>query len=142
LRNKYTYLDNSTLRILAVAIGWNITENICSNFFYFILNASGDEFTWRYIVRAVCCNFDLLETFCVVGLMVGITRQARKTGSLFGFENLIAFILASARSVIYPTVISYFANQGRVSEENETLPILKGVLSVSLYISCKVIGAV
>ena len=39
-------------------------------------------------------------------------------------------------------VNSYLQSKGQVSEENETLPIAKAVLAVSLYISTKIVGAI
>lgn len=75
LKYKWSSLDDQFARIIAIALGifnkimkikfkkkgWNFVESVLGSFFYFFMHASGDEFSWKYIYKAMFNNMDLVK---------------------------------------------------------------------------------
>jgi len=141
LKHRYSYMDNKALRSWAVTIGWGFADIVVSNLFFFILNATGDEFNWKYMVRAATANIEILEVYCLVSLVIYILKNVRKTDVTMSTANIIAFIFGFIKTSIFPTVIAYLLNAGLISEEDHRLPVAKGFMAVTLYILCKGFGA-
>ncbi|MCQ2817350.1 MAG: transmembrane protein 147-like [archaeon] len=75
LKAKNNFSENENgLKVLCVSLGWCLADYLCLYFFYFIMNAIGDEFTWEYIQTAIQANIDLVEKIGVVSLIESIGR--------------------------------------------------------------------
>lgn len=54
-------VDNKFNRILAIAIGWGFMDAVVKYLFTFIFNATGYEFTWAYILKAISANLEFVK---------------------------------------------------------------------------------
>ena len=88
LKNPFSEKENA-LKVLTVGLIWTLAHSICSNLLYFLMNATGEEFNWEYIITAIESNFDLIERLAVVAL-VQCFEQADKS---FKYKATIGFIL-------------------------------------------------
>merc|ERR1711957_164436 len=76
LRLKNPFSDKETaLKVLTVALAWTLGNSICSNLLYFLMNATGEEFNWEYIITAIESNFDLIERLATVALVECIDQE-------------------------------------------------------------------
>lgn len=90
LNLKNPFSDKETaLKVLTVSLTWTLANSICSNLLYFLMNATGEEFNWEYIITAIESNFDLIERLAVVAL-VQCLDQADKS---FQYKASIGAIL-------------------------------------------------
>ena len=70
LKGKNNFSDNENgLKVVAVTVGWTLADSLCMHLFYFLMNATGEEFTWEYIQTGIIANVDLIERFGVVALV-------------------------------------------------------------------------
>ena len=78
LRLKNPFSDKETaLKVLTVALAWTLGNSICSNLLYFLMNATGEEFNWEYIITAIESNFDLIERLSVVALVECVDQETK-----------------------------------------------------------------
>lgn len=77
LKNPFSEKETA-LKVLTVGLVWTMANSLCSNLLYFLMNATGEEFNWEYIITAVESNFDLIERLAVVAL-VECLEQADKS---------------------------------------------------------------
>lgn len=68
LKNPFSEKETA-LKVLTVGLIWTLGNSICTNLLYFLMNATGEEFNWEYIITAIESNFDLLERLAVVALV-------------------------------------------------------------------------
>jgi len=92
------------------------------------------------MVRAFCGNIDLFEAYCIVALMMMVNRNVWKGISLFAPQNLIAFLIAGTKYVIFPTLTSVFLHKEQISLDDHTVIVAKGALAAGLYFTSKVVG--
>jgi len=90
LKNPFSEKETA-LKVLTVGLIWTFANSICSNLLYFLMNATGEEFNWEYVITAIESNFDLIERLAVVAL-VQCFAQANKT---FEYKAFIGAILVS-----------------------------------------------
>lgn len=88
LKNPFSEKETA-LKVLTVGLIWTLANSICSNLLYFLMNATGEEFNWEYIITAIESNFDLIERLAVVAL-VQCFDQADKS---FQYKSTIGAIL-------------------------------------------------
>jgi len=125
--------ENPNVRIWAFAIGWSLCDAICSNLFYLIFNATADEFSWKYILRAFSSNLDIVEIFCTVALIVALTRNLKRGEKLFDFSNAVVLIILFSRATLFPIYASYLHFSHPNSELNIEQIAAKGVFTVGLW---------
>eukprot|EP01016_Furgasonia_blochmanni_P052608 TRINITY_DN840_c0_g1_i1.p2 TRINITY_DN840_c0_g1~~TRINITY_DN840_c0_g1_i1.p2 ORF type:complete len:230 (-),score=78.47 TRINITY_DN840_c0_g1_i1:262-951(-) len=125
LKSKWSVLDNSSLRIVAVAVGWHFVEALCTNFFYLLLNATGEEFSWKYLSKSLLNNFELFETICIVALVLQMRKYLNKGEGLASGKVIILLFFIVLRSVLLPTVLSYIT-QTSTEDINTLVMGLKG----------------
>ena len=63
LKYKWSQIDEIVRRSIVLGFGWSLTDSICSNLFTFIMNASGDELNWNYMLTALMSNFEFVINF-------------------------------------------------------------------------------
>ena len=70
LKGKNNFSENENgLKVLAVSLGWSLADSLCMHLFYFLMNATGEEFTWEYIQTGILSNVDLIERIGMVALV-------------------------------------------------------------------------
>ena len=73
LKGKNNFSENENgLKVLAVGLGWSLADSLCMHLFYFLMNATGEEFTWEYIQTGILSNVDLIER---IGMVDNIEPQ-------------------------------------------------------------------
>ena len=78
LRLKNPFSDKETaLKVLTVGLIWTLGNSICTNLLYFLMNATGEEFNWEYIITAIESNFDLIERLAVVALVQCVDQEEK-----------------------------------------------------------------
>lgn len=78
LRLKNPFSEKETaLKVLTVGLAWTLGNSICSNLLYFLMNATGEEFNWEYIITAIESNFDLIERLAVVALVQCVDQEEK-----------------------------------------------------------------
>lgn len=78
LRLKNPFSDKEmSLKVLTVGLAWTLGNSLCSNLLYFLMNATGEEFNWEYIITAIESNFDLIERLAVVALVQCIDQEEK-----------------------------------------------------------------
>ena len=62
LRAKNSFTENEKIsKILTVALSWALADSIFSNFLYFLMEATAEEFKWDFIQVAIQSNYDLVK---------------------------------------------------------------------------------
>lgn len=75
LQMKNNYSDNETgLKVLTISLAWSFADSLCSNLFYFLLNATGEEFTWEYIQTSIIANIDFIEKIGIAAVVECILK--------------------------------------------------------------------
>jgi len=70
LKSKNNFTDeHSADKVITIALGWSLAESLFSNFFYYLMNLTGEEFTWEYIRTAMLANAKLVEKIAVIALI-------------------------------------------------------------------------
>jgi hypothetical protein len=78
LRLKNPFSEKETaLKVLTVGLAWTLGNSICSNLLYFLMNATGEEFNWEYIITAIESNFDLIERLAIVALVQCMDQEEK-----------------------------------------------------------------
>jgi len=125
-------IDNPQVRILAFTIGWSLFEAICSHLFFFIMHATGDEFSWKYVLRGVSSNLDIVDIYCIVAMIMLLSRNIKKAEGFFNFTNILILLVIVIKAVILPIYSSYLHFQYPISELNLEQLIVKGVFTATL----------
>jgi len=70
LKSKNNFTDeHSADKVITIALGWSLAESLFSNFFYYLMNLTGEEFTWEYIRTAMLANVKLVEKIAIIALI-------------------------------------------------------------------------
>lgn len=88
LKNPFSEKETA-LKVLTVGLIWTLANSICSNLLYFLMNATGEEFNWEYIITAIESNFDLIERLAVVALVECLDQNDKS----FQYKAFIGAIL-------------------------------------------------
>ena len=80
LKTKNTTFTNDQvgLKVVTISIGWCLADSLCTYLFYFLMNATGEEFTWEYIQAAIESNIDFIEKICIIGLIESIQNLSKE----------------------------------------------------------------
>mmetsp|Transcript_14723 Transcript_14723/g.16912 ORF Transcript_14723/g.16912 Transcript_14723/m.16912 type:complete len:232 (-) Transcript_14723:120-815(-) len=140
LQYRFSFMDKPNVRAWAITIGWGLCESICTNFFYFILHATGEEFSWKYISKALVCNLEILETYCVVVLLLYVARSHRRQESVLHPKNILAYIGLFAKSVGFATFTNYLIHKNAEDEINTELIASKAVFAMAFWAFTGVFG--
>ena len=75
LKSKNNFTDeHSADKVITIALGWSLAESLFSNFFYYLMNLTGEEFTWEYIRTAMLANVKLVEKIAIIALIQCIQK--------------------------------------------------------------------
>jgi len=88
LKNPFSEKETA-LKVLTVGLIWTLANSICSNLLYYLMNATGEEFNWEYIITAIESNFDLIERLAVVALVQCFDQEKKP----LEYKALIGLIL-------------------------------------------------
>lgn len=133
LNSKNNFNDNENgLKVLCVSLGWSLADSLCLHLFYFVMNATGDEFTWEYIQTAIHANISLVEKIGVVALVESVNRLNNEKKL-----NLHLIIILLLRYAFNGLAFKY--NDFLKSVTDWNLIYLKGGISLSFGIVCKIL---
>lgn len=76
LKNPFSEKEKA-LKVLTVGLIWTLGNSVLSNLLYFLMNATGEEFNWEYIITAIESNFDLIERLAVVALVECMDQESK-----------------------------------------------------------------
>eukprot|EP01017_Pseudomicrothorax_dubius_P020846 TRINITY_DN2261_c0_g1_i6.p1 TRINITY_DN2261_c0_g1~~TRINITY_DN2261_c0_g1_i6.p1 ORF type:complete len:232 (-),score=41.35 TRINITY_DN2261_c0_g1_i6:142-837(-) len=138
LRSKWTALNDSRARLYSIGLGWAFTEGLCTNFFYLILNANTDEFSWKYISKAFISNTDMLEIICVVALVSHASKLINKNENLLSLKFISILFVVIIRNVIIPTLLTYLGIANAKSDPDIPLLSSKTIFTLVLLMFSKV----
>ena len=89
LKGKNNFSENENgLKVLAVGLGWSLADSLCMHLFYFLMNATGEEFTWEYIQTGILSNVDLIEKIGMVALiqsLITLSTEKKFSGHILLF---------------------------------------------------------
>ncbi len=133
LNAKNNFNDNeSGLKVLCVSIAWCLADSLCLHLFYFIMNASGDEFTWEYIQTAIQANIDLVEKIGIISLIENINYL--NSEKKLNFHLILIILIRYFFNGLAFKYIDYFKN---IVDWNFIL--LKGGIAIAFGLFCKII---
>lgn len=84
-------------------------ESICRSFFYFILNASGDEFSFAFILKAIFNNLELFENIAIVAMAIYLNKEFRSHNSskktILTNKATLILMLIFIKATVFPTIL-------------------------------------
>ena len=91
-------------KILGAGLGWAVAEMIFSHALVFIFNASGGEFSWEYLQRAVLANcriIQIISVSCFMWIRTEKTGLTRLVASVFvvGILCVVPFLFGSFKDM-------------------------------------------
>lgn len=133
LQMKNNYSDNETeLKVLTISLAWSLADSLCSNLFYFLLNATGEEFTWEYIQVSLIANIDLIERIGIVAIIECIFKlNNEKKWNLHLVLLLIGKYCFNGLGYKYLKQLQFDSSWEKI--------LLKGGISVAFVVLCKII---
>jgi len=73
------------------------------------LNASGDEFSFAYILKAVFNNLELFENIAIVALVIFLNKEFRAHSSskknMLTSKVILILIIIFIKAALFPTIL-------------------------------------
>lgn len=95
LKSQNNFNENeSGIKVLSISLIWAFFDAICLYLFYFIINSTGEEFTWEYIQTAILSNVEMVEKISIVALIESIDKisQDKKFNIHLIFVILLRYV--------------------------------------------------